>query len=41
MGLEEGTEFIESLDDVDAIFVTREGEISWTSGLDGHFTPSK
>lgn len=41
MGLEEGTEFIESLDGVDAIFVTREGEISWTSGLDGHFTPSK
>lgn len=41
MGLEEGTEFIESLDGVDAIFVTREGEISWTSGLDDYFTPSK
>ena len=37
MGLEEGSAFIESLDGVDAVFVTREGEVSWTSGLDGLF----
>lgn len=40
MGLEEGTKFIESLEDVDAIFVTRDGEVSWTSGLDDRFSPA-
>ncbi len=40
MGLEEGTSFIESLEGVDAIFVTRDGKISWTSGLENVFTPS-
>ena len=37
MGLEEGRAFVESLPGVDAIFVTREGEVSWTSGLEGRF----
>ena len=41
MGLEEGTEFIENFDGVDAIFVTRDGDISWTSGLDGLFSPNR
>lgn len=40
MGLEEGTAFIEGLAGVDAIFVTREGDVIWTSGLDGRFSPS-
>ena len=39
MGLEEGTAFIESLEGVDAIFVTREGKISHTSGLENIFAP--
>lgn len=38
MGLKKGTEFIESLEGVDAIFVTRNGNVSWTSGLDGRFS---
>ena len=41
MGLEEGTAFIESLDNVDAIFVTRDGDVSWTSGLNDTFKPGK
>ena len=41
MGLEEGHQFIEALEGVDAIFVTRDGDISWTSGLDGNFSPSR
>ena len=41
MGLEEGSAFIEGLEGVDAIFVTRDGALSWTSGLEGLFTPSK
>ncbi|MBQ7896360.1 MAG: FAD:protein FMN transferase [Oscillospiraceae bacterium] len=39
MGLEEGSKFIESLEGVDAIFITRDGKVSWTSGLDGVFSP--
>ena len=39
MGLEEGTAFIESLEGVEAIFVTREGAVSWTSGLKDSFSP--
>lgn len=38
MGLEAGKAFIEGLDGVDAIFVTREGDVSWTSGLVDRFT---
>ena len=41
MGLEEGTAFIEAQEGIDAIFVTRDGDISWTSGLDGLFSPQK
>ena len=41
MGLEEGTAFIEAMDGVDAIFVTRDGEVSWTSGLDDFFSPAE
>ena len=41
MGLEEGSAFIENFDGVDAIFVTRDGDISWTSGLDGLFSPNR
>ena len=40
MGLEKGTAFMESLEGADAIFVTREGKVSWTSGLDGLFSLS-
>ncbi len=40
MGLEEGTAFVEGLENVDAIFVTREGDVSWTTGLEGLFDPS-
>ena len=39
MGLEEGLSFVESLDGVDAIFVTRDGYLYWTSGLNGRFSP--
>lgn len=38
MGLEEGKAFVESLEGVDAIFVTRDGDIYWTSGLVDRFT---
>lgn len=38
MGLEEGTAFIESLEGVDAVFVTREGAVSSTSGLKDTFS---
>lgn len=41
MGIEEGSKLIESLNGVDAIFVTRDGDISWTSGLDGLFSPNR
>lgn len=37
MGLKEGTEFIENFKGVEAIFVTRNGDVSWTSGLNGLF----
>jgi len=37
MGLEEGTDFIENFKGVEAIFVTRDGNVSWTSGLNGLF----
>lgn len=40
MGLEEGTSFVEGLEGVDAIFVTREGNVTWTSGLEGSFALS-
>ena len=30
-----------ALDGVDAIFVTRDGEVSWTSGLDDFFSPAE
>ena len=41
MGLEEGTAFIENMEGVDAIFVTRDGDISWTSGLNDTFSPTR
>jgi len=41
MGLEEGSAYIESLEGVDAIFVTKDGGISWTSGLNGSFSPAE
>lgn len=37
MGLAEGTTFVEGLEGVEAVFVTRDGEVSWTSGLNGLF----
>ncbi len=40
MGMEKGTAFIESLDGIEAIFVTREDEVTWTSGLEGRFQPT-
>lgn len=41
MGLEEGTEFIENFEGTDAIFVTRDGDVSWTSGLNDSFSPAE
>lgn len=38
MGVEKGTEFIEALDGIEAIFVTRDDTVTWTSGLEGRFT---
>lgn len=38
MGEEDGLAFIESLEGVEAIFVTREDAVSWTSGLEGEIT---
>ena len=40
MGLHDGMAFIESLDGVEAIFVTREGMVTCTSGLASRFTLS-
>lgn len=37
MGVEKGTAFIESLEDIEAIFVTRDDRVSWTSGLEDSF----
>ena len=37
MGVEKGTAFIESLEGIEAIFVTREDEVTWTSGLEDRF----
>lgn len=39
MGVEKGTAFIEGLDGIDAIFVTRDDTVTWTSGLNESFTP--
>lgn len=41
LGVERGTEFIEGLDGIEAIFVTRDDTVTWTSGLDELFTPMK
>lgn len=38
MGLEDGTAFVEALDGVEAVFITREGQISWTTGLNDRLT---
>ncbi|MTQ95445.1 FAD:protein FMN transferase [Pseudoflavonifractor sp. BIOML-A6] len=38
MGLEAGTAFIEGLDGIEAVFVTRDDAVTWTSGLEGRFT---
>ncbi len=38
MGVEKGMEFIESLDGIEAVFVTRDDSVTWTSGLEGRFT---
>lgn len=37
MGVEKGTAFIESLEDIEAIFVTRDDRVTWTSGLEDRF----
>lgn len=37
MGVEKGTAFIESLEGIEAIFVTRDDRVSWTSGLEDSF----
>lgn len=37
MGVEKGTEFIESLEGIEAIFVTRDDTVTWTSGLNDRF----
>ena len=33
MGMEEGLQFIESLDNTEAIFITDQNEINYTSGI--------
>ena len=38
MGLEDGTAFVESLDGVEAVFITRDEQVSWTSGLNDRLT---
>ncbi|WP_294546922.1 FAD:protein FMN transferase [uncultured Pseudoflavonifractor sp.] len=38
MGLEEGTAFVEGLDGVEAVFITRDDQVSWTSGLNDRLT---
>lgn len=38
MGRDAGAEFVESLEGVEAVFVTRDGQVSWTSGLEGRLT---
>ncbi len=37
MGVEKGTAFIEDLDGIEAIFVTRDDTVTWTSGLEDRF----
>ncbi len=37
MGVEEGTTFIEALEGIEAIFVTRDDTVTWTSGLNDRF----
>lgn len=39
LGLEKGLDFVEGLENTEAIFVTREEELVWTSGLNESFTP--
>lgn len=40
MGVEKGTAFIEGLDGIEAIFVTRDDTVTWTSGLEDSFVPA-
>lgn len=37
MGVEKGTAFIEALEGIEAIFVTRDDAVTWTSGLEDSF----
>ncbi|MBM6839894.1 FAD:protein FMN transferase, partial [Clostridium saudiense] len=37
LGIDEGMKFVENLDDVDAIFVTKDNEIYLTSGIKDNF----
>ena len=37
MGVEKGTAFIEGLEGIEAVFVTRDDVVTWTSGLDDRF----
>lgn len=39
MGAERGSAFIEGLEGVEAIFVTRDDQVTWTSGLEDSFVP--
>ena len=39
LGLEAGVDFVEQLEGVEAIFVTGEDDLIWTSGLEEQFTP--
>lgn len=41
MGTEKGTAFIESMEGVEAVFVTRDDQVTWTSGLKDTFVLSK
>ena len=41
MGLEEGLAFVNQKDDLEALFVTKQGKISVSKGLQNVFTPNK
>lgn len=41
MGVEKGTAFIESLEGIEAVFVTRDDVVTLTSGLEENFTPAQ
>ena len=41
MGLEKGLSFVNQKEDIEALFVTKQGEIKLSNGLQERFTPNK